>query len=134
MSMLFFCVIYIEFRKMSEWNKLVKKTYDNMKKTDKNTSLKDALKAASKLYKKGGNCSAKIGGDCGVNANEGVQDRKKDEAESAQAMVGGKKQKKSYKKRSTSGGKTQKSKKNRKYKKLSDDMIDENDSIKPMYM
>jgi hypothetical protein len=37
---------------MSEWTKYVKKTYDEMKKHNPNIKLKDALKEASKHWKK----------------------------------------------------------------------------------
>jgi hypothetical protein len=37
--------------KMSAWTNFVKKTYMDMKKKNKNTSLKDAMKNCSKLWK-----------------------------------------------------------------------------------
>ena len=36
---------------MSEWTKFVKKTYTDIKKKNKNTSLKDAMKTCSKMWK-----------------------------------------------------------------------------------
>ena len=47
---------------MSEWRKHVKKVYDEMKKKDSTVLLKDALKKASKSWKK--NKTQKKGGDC----------------------------------------------------------------------
>jgi len=113
---------------MSEWRKHVKQVYDDMKKKDTKVMLKDALKAASKTWKKK---TQKKGGNCGaaavvepmneeVEKTEEVKQEKKEDSE----MSGGKKGKKSQK--TKKGGKT---KKNRKSKKSDDD-----DEMKPMYL
>lgn len=109
---------------MSEWRKHVKQVYDDMKKKDNKVMLKDALKAASKTWKKktqkkGGNCGAALAVE---PMNEEVE--KTEEKKAEVEVSGGKKGKKSQK--TKKGGKT---KKNRKSKKADDD-----DEMKPMYL
>jgi hypothetical protein len=119
---------------MSEWRTHVKKVYDEMKKKDSSVLLKDALKAASKSWKKGAKLGKK-GGDCSsmseVDDKKGGEDNMDEEVELPvpAATAGGvdedddtggggkknktgKKSKKSQK--SKKGGKTKKSRKSKK--------------------
>jgi hypothetical protein len=146
----FFSAFIIYLYKMSEWRTHVKKVYDEMKKKDSGIMLKDALKEASKTWKKK---TQKKGGtyDNGqpenifdsqqTNPTTDVHDYGNEEYENGKNTEGGKslnddekkndeKKKKStnkskkYKK-SKKGGKT---KKNKKSKKSDIDMTD------PKYM
>jgi hypothetical protein len=140
---------------MSEWRTHVKKVYDEMKKKDSTVLLKDALKAASKSWKKGAKAvgdradDAKLGkkgGDCSSmsEVKKGGDDMDEevvlsvpaataggvDEDDDTDGAGGGGKKNKTGKKskksqKSKKGGKT---KKNRKSKKTDIDLTD------PKYM
>jgi hypothetical protein len=143
---------------MSEWRTHVKKVYDEMKKKDSSVLLKDALKAASKSWKKGAKAvgdradDAKLGkkgGDCSsmseVDDKKGGEDNMEEEVDLPvpAATAGsvdedvdtdgaggrGKKNKTGKKsKKSQKSKKGGKTKKNRKSKKTDIDLTD------PKYM